>query len=193
MNKTKSLTALTFFLIFTAPVRSQEPGKSTKDEQSTFGTEEVPGSPFVKRPAPVPDAVLQILKEDIDVKGCLSDNPLPAGQSLASWFVGSKIHLDGPSESDLVVVPRPDNECFHSAAGIGTFWIFRRVRDEYELVLKALGNGLAILGAKHNGYRSIQTGTIGQAGRQFTTIVFQFDGKLYQKYKEETREKAAKP
>jgi hypothetical protein len=193
MNKEKSLIGLVLFLVFTAPTRSQKAGDITKDEQSIFGTEEVPGIPFVKRPLPVPDAALPILSEDADVKGCLSDNPLPPGHSLASWFIGSEIHLDGPSENDLVVVPLPDNGCFHSAAGIGTFWILRRVGEQYELVLKALGNGLTILGTKHNGYRSIQTGTIGQAGRQFTTVIFRFDGKCYQKYREETQEKGKKP
>ena len=193
MNKEKSLIGLILFLIFTAPIRSQKAGEITKEEQSTFGTEEVPGMPLVKRPLPVPDAALAILKEDVDVKGCLSDNPLPPGHSLASLFIGSEIHLDGPSESDLVVVPLPGNECFHSAAGIGTFWIFRRVGDQYELVLKALGNGLTILGAEHNGYRGIQTGTIGQAGRQFTTVVFRFDGKRYREYRKETKEKGEKP
>lgn len=193
MNKEKSLIGLVLFLVFAAQMRSQKAGEATKEEQSTFGTEEVPGIPFVKRPLPVPDAALPILNVDVDVKGCLDDNPLPPGHSLASWFIGSEIHLDGPSENDLVVLPLPDNECFHSAAGIGTFWIFRKVGQQYELVLKALGNGLTILGTKYNGHRSIQTGTIGQAGRQFTTVVFRFDGKRYQKYREDTQDKAKKP
>ena len=153
MNKKKLLIGVGLFLVFATPMRSQKAGETSEEEQSAFGTEEVPGMPFVKRAVPVPDAALQILKEDVDVKGCLSNNPLPPGHSLASLFIGSGIHLDGSSESDLVVVPVPDYPCFHSVAGIGVFWIFGRSGEQYGLVLKALGNGLAILGSKHNGYR----------------------------------------
>jgi hypothetical protein len=160
--------------------------RPNQKEQSTFGTEEIPGTPLVKRPTPVPKRVLQILNQDVDVKGCLSDNPLPRGHSLASWFIGSKIHLGGPGESDLVVVPAR-YECFHSVAGIGIFWVFRPVAGQFELVLKTLGNGLLVLQTRHNGYRNIQTGTLGSAGRFLTTVTFRFDGHKYLKFRERTQ------
>jgi hypothetical protein len=189
MNRKKFLIGLIYLLVFVVPMRSQKANDIPNQEQSSFGTEEVPGIPLVKRPVPVPNAPLQILNEDVDVKGCLSDTPLPPGHSLTSLFIGSNIHLDGSSESDLVVVPVPDFGCFQSATGIGVFWVFRGVGEQYELVLKALGSGLTILKTRHKGYRIIQTGTIGQAGREFTTVTFRFDGKRYQKYGETTQKK----
>lgn len=188
MRKEKTLVWLILFLLFAVPMRSQKGDTIANEEQSSFDAEEIPGIPLVKRQVPVPSAALQILNEDVDVKGCLSDNPLPPNHSLASLFIGSEIHLDGPSERDLVVVPVPDYGCFHGATGIGTFWVFRASGERHELVLKALGNGLGILSTRYNGYRNIQTGTIGQAGKHYTTVTFRFDGKVYQKYKERTKE-----
>jgi hypothetical protein len=174
-------------LLLVVQCQSQTAGGGSQREQSSFGTEEVPGIPLVKRPVPVPNAALQILNEDVDVKGCLSDTPLLPSDSFTSLFIGSDIHLDGHSESDLIVVPVPDSGCFHSATGISVFWVFRGTGEQYELVLKALGNGLGILKTKYNGYRIIETGIIRQAGRKYTTATFRFDGKHYQKYQEKTQ------
>jgi hypothetical protein len=188
-NEAKKLLRLLFlFLLFPAGGHAQASGQGSR-EQSSFGTEEVPGIPLVKRPVPVPNTVLQLLAGDVDVKGCLSDNPLPANHSLASLFIGSEIHLDGPSRSDLIVVPVPGNGCFQGATGIGSFWVFRRAGKQYELALKALGNGLTVLKTRYDGYRIIQTGTLGQAGRYLTTITFRFDGKQYTKVGEITQQR----
>lgn len=188
MNKEETLIWLICVLVFAVPVRSQKADDIENKEQSTFDAEEVPGIPLVKRPVPVPNAVLQILGEDVDVKGCLSSDLLPPNHSLASLFIGSEIHLDGPNERDLVVLPIPDSGCFQGATGIGTFWVFKASGERSKLVLKALGNGLEIAKNRYNGFRIIQTGTIGQSGKEYTTITFRFDGKTYQKYKESTRQ-----
>jgi hypothetical protein len=109
---------------------------------------------------------------------------LPAGQRLSAWFIASKIHLGGPSETDLVVLgnPRPGDAylCFYTPAGIGWFWVFRRTAGQPKLILKAPGNVLEVLTTTHDGYRDIQTMTVGQAGRYITTVTFHFDGKRYQ-------------
>lgn len=182
------LIRIIFVVTFAVSTRSQAADDLVNPEQSRFGTEEVPGEPLVTRPVPLPNSVLQLLSEDVDVKGCLSFNPLPAGKSLAFLFIGSTIHLNGKNASDLVVVPVPDYGCFHSAAGIGTFWVFGRAGEKYKLLLKTLGNGLTVLKAKYKGYRIIQTATIGQAGQQLTTISYRFNGEQYQKYRGGTQE-----
>ena len=86
--------------------------------------------------------------------------------------------------------PKPEESysCFHSVAGISWFWVFRQAGKRYELVLKAAGNGLDVLKTRNNGYRDLQTATLGQAGRFVTTTTFRFDGKRYQKYCESTQE-----
>jgi len=185
---------LLILLLSLSPVasRAQASGQGSRDEQSSFGTEEVPGRPRVMRPLPVPSAVLQILETDEMVKSCLEDNPLPPGRRLGSWFVASEVHLDGPAETDFVVVPSFQGEermCFQSVAGIGWFWIFRKVETQYRLVLKAAGNGLSVLETRSNGYRDIQTSTLGQAGKYLTTLSFRFDGERYTKLGDATQQR----
>jgi hypothetical protein len=160
-------------------------------EQSSFGTEEAPGEPRVSRPHPVPDAVLRILETDEGVRSCLKDNPLSAGQHLGSWFLASEIHLDSPAQTDLIVVPSFQGEegmCFESVEGIGWFWVFRSADTNYQLVLKAAGNGLEVLRTRSNGYRDIQTGVVSQAGKYVTTVTFRFNGNEYVKHEETTQE-----
>ena len=190
MHRKRSVMVL--FLLLTAAMSSQPQiaNHQNRQEQSNFGTEEVPDEPLVTQPLSVPDAVMQTLKMDDGVKGCLSDNPLGPNQLLNSWFIASEIHLAGPKESDLVIVPSPEigpvHMCFNSVSGIGWFWIYRKIGERYRLVLKAAGNGLNILKTRTNGYRNIQAGSIGMAGRYVTTITFCFDGKLYRKCRERT-------
>jgi len=163
-----------------------------QQEQTSFGTEVIPGEQRVKRPVPVPDMVLQILRTDDGVKSCLESNPLSAGQELGTWFIVSEIHLDGPAEVDLVVVPSMRGEeapCFLTPAGIGQFWMFLRTGRGYQLALKAFGNGLSVLKTRNNGYRDLQTVTLGQAGKYETTITFRFDRGQYREYRNVTREK----
>lgn len=171
---------------------SRTAGQTIQGEQSTFGTEEVPGEPFLRRPVPVPDAVSEVLRRDHGVQSCLEYNPLPSGEPLSSWFLASEIHLDGPNETDLMVLANPEPGkaylCFHSVEGISWFWVFRQTAGQSELILKAPGQGMDALKARHSGYKDIQTVTGGQAGRYLTTITYRFDGKRYRQYRERTRE-----
>jgi hypothetical protein len=161
------------------------------DEQSTFAVEEIPGEARVTHPIAVPDGVLAILRTDGAVKSCLKDNPLGRGQSLSSWFVASQIHLYGVNEADVIVLPSLHGEesmCFQSPTGVGLFWVFRHDGQQYKLVLQTWGNGLQILTSKTDGYRNIQTGTVGEAGRVITNVRFRFDGTQYAKDRETTSE-----
>ena len=180
----RAVIVVFLLLVVTMSLLSQIAANHSQQQQSSFGTEEAPGEPLVERPVPIPDAVMRSLEMDNDVKGCLSYNPLAPGQLQSSWFSASEIHLNGALERDLVILPsnsthEPNYECFHSASGIGWFWIYRRIGERYQLVLKAAGNGLEILKTRANGCRKIQTASNSQAGRYVTTVTFCFDGKLY--------------
>jgi len=186
------LSTLFLLCCFALPLDSQT-GQAREQEQSSFGGEEVAGIPFLQRPVRLPRAVLQILKEEATVKGCLTSNGLPLDHPIASWFVAATVHLGGPDERDLVVLPNPrshtpDFLCFHSASGIQSIWLFRRIGKQYHLVLTTTGNGISILPDRHFGFRDIQSGTIGSAGRLVTTVIFHFDGNQYQEFDEETKE-----
>jgi len=187
------LTSLILFLTSAPLLQSQNAARTRGPEQSSFGGEEVPGIPFLQRPVRLPRAVLQILKEEATVMGCLTSNGLPLDHPIATWFVAATVHLDGQHERDLVVLPsprahNPDYGCFHSASGIQSIWLFRRVGKQYNLVLTTTGNGINILPDRHSGFRDIQSGTIGSAGRIITTVIFHFDGNQYQEFDEETKE-----
>lgn len=109
-------------------LESSEALGKTEKEQTSFDAD--PDFAQVTRPARLPDSVLQILARDSEVAACEKENPISLTTSLASWFVASEIHLDGPDEVDLVVLPTAQGNrlmCFHSAEGIGWFWVFRQV------------------------------------------------------------------
>jgi hypothetical protein len=165
-------------------------GQRIEGEQSSFAVEEIPDEPRIKHPIPVPDAVVEVLKSDDGVKSCLKDNPLAPGQLMSSWFIGSVIHLDGPKEADLVVVPSfhgQESMCFQTPAGFGLFWVFRQNGAGYDLVLRSWAGGLRILTSETNGYRNVRTDSMGQAGRVLTNVVFQFNGNRYVENREATR------
>lgn len=164
-----------------------------EQEQSSFGGEEVPGVPFIKRPVAVPDTVLQILREDETVKSCLVANVPSPETPLASWFVASEVHLGGRQERDLMVLPsprerQPDYLCFHSVEGFTRFWVFRLTHHRYQLALNTAAFGIEIAKKRHFGYRDIETASPSFAGRFTTTVTFHFDSTQYQEYRSETRE-----
>lgn len=189
MNRSHVVVMVCLVVLLQSVAESQKPRQGGQQEQTSFGTEEIPTVPQVKRPAPMPDSVLQVLNTDEGVKSCLENNTLTPGQLLSSWFIASEIHLDGRNETDLVVLPNPYGEqsmCFHSVEGIGWFWVFRQNQGRHELVLKASGNGLEILNSSHNGYKDIQT--VSGVGRFVTTIIFHFDGRRYRERQKKTGE-----
>jgi hypothetical protein len=194
MNQRAPLIAFIPLLSFAISMQAQQTGRPVAHEQSSFSTEEAPGVPLVKRPVPIPHSVLRILETDDHVTSCLEgeDNSPTREHPLASWFLASEIHLDGPNETDLIILPSSDATshymCFHYVEGAGWFWVFRKNDKGYQLVLKAPGHGLNVIPTKYKGYRNIETGSLAQAGRFITTVTFRFDGKRYQEYQRATRE-----
>jgi hypothetical protein len=157
----------------------------TEKEQTSFDADP---SRQITRPVPLPDSVLQILAQDSEVVACRKENPVPRGASLASWFVASEIHLDEAGEADLVVLPVAEGNrflCFHSAEGIGWFWVFHQVGAHYELVLKTAGLGLTVRDARHNGFRDIQSGAA--FGTHSSETTYRFENGKYREYRSEAQ------
>jgi hypothetical protein len=171
----KRLVLLAFMVALAATLaHAQHANKPGSREQLVFSTEQqlLP----VERPVSIPEGALQALRDNEYVRTCLSKGQTPE-EIPASWFVGSEIHLDGPDEIDLIVLP--NNGCL-LGANIGPFWVFRKTPQAYELVLDVHVHDLRVLGTRSNGYRDIRTWSATAVTR--TTVLFRFDGHKYQPY-----------
>jgi hypothetical protein len=80
-------------------------------EQSVFDAEPDLGEMHVKRPVEIPDSALQVLRDTLSrgTVNCLRSRGTTPDQVPASWFVASAVHLNGPSEIDLIVLPNVPN------------------------------------------------------------------------------------
>jgi hypothetical protein len=156
------LTALMF-----REAHAQVPRRSQR-EQSRFGAEVA-----IRRPVEIPAEVLSILREDKRNQGCLREGESPTN-IISSWFVGSRIHLNGDSKRDLVITAK--NTCL-LGANLVPFWVFRNTSQGQELVLSVSALGLDVLNTKTNNYRDIRTGTA--TARTVHTVIFKFDGRKY--------------
>ncbi len=144
-----------------AAVQKQGAGKMSPREQSDFGAE---GE--LDRPVAVPDEVVQKIRQ--------IDNA-PPDELPADWLVASEIHLKGPEEIDLVVKGVGGLALPHAAL----FWIFRKEKENYELVLATGGDSLTVLETRWKGFREISATSLTQAGRQTTNTIYRFDGQRY--------------
>jgi hypothetical protein len=171
--------------------QAQQTGKTRQHEQSGFSVEQeiVP----VEKPTILPRGALQVLAKEAGVASCLENENVSSDQLPPSWFVGSEIHLNGPDEADLVVLPNlatgthdgPGPAACFLGANTGQFWILRKTRDGYRLVLSVFTHSLTVLNSKWKGYRSIEAITISLATN--TRTFFRFDGKEYKLYMEKTQ------
>ena len=155
-------------------------------EQSEFGIE-LEDEP-IRRPAELPRAALDALSKDDRVAGCLRDNDLTAKQLPANWFAASEIHLAGPNEVDLVVLPTgrvpdtPPGEISPSMCLIGAntaqMWVLRKTQTGFQVVLSQNGLGLSVLSSRTRDFRDISVGAM--VGGYGSDIEYKFDGKSYQ-------------
>jgi hypothetical protein len=181
MSKTRSSTArLRFLLLFAVSVyemAAQVPvAEMTRQrEQSSFSMEQeiVP----IVKPATLSEGALRALEKDADIASCMENENLSPGQLPFSWFIGSQIHLDGPDEIDLIVLPNlTANTCFVGPY-TAKFWVLRMTRKGYELALSVHTHGMEVLKRSWKGYRDIETTVSTLHGT--TTTLFRFDGKQY--------------
>ena len=136
-------------------------------EQAEFGAEDE----HWQLPVRVPEAVLQILRS--------VNNALPDEMPEKS-LLGSEIHLDGPEETDLIVMGVKSLRLPHGAL----FWVFRKNRDRYELILSTGGDALTVLDAKWKGHREIRV--YNNTARTTTATFYKFDGEHYREFEAKT-------
>jgi len=142
--------------------------RRSQKEQSDFGAEVA-----IRKAVEIPIDVLSILREDKRNQTCLKDGESPMSIT-SSWFVGSRIHLHGNGDADLVVAAK--NPCLFGA-NLVPFWVFRNTPHGHELVLNVSALSLDVLNTKTNNYRDIRTARA--TARSVRTVIFRFDGKEY--------------
>jgi hypothetical protein len=134
-------------------------------EQTRFTAEDE----SVERPVAVPETVVEILRQTVR----RFPDETPPGLLLAS-----EIHLDGPNETDLIVI----------GVGVGLreahsvpFWVFRKTSSGYTLVLSTGGDGLRVTSSRWKSFRNIEAYNISMATAKLYRTTYRFDGKSYQK------------
>jgi len=145
-------------------------------EQSLFGAEEE----AVDRPVKVPDGALDILRKDEQVVRYLESEQKSPDELTTEEFLASEIHLNGRDEVDLVVMGGGHLR----GANVITFWVFRRLREDYKLVLKVAANGLKVQTALWKGFRNISTAT--PIAGSAVEMLYRFDGERYVRYREKS-------
>jgi hypothetical protein len=156
-------------LAFPSAARSQRFTQNIAKEQTLFGAEDA----TVERPVKVPEGALELLRKDDTVIQYLHAEKQSADHLTSEPFLASEIHLDGPKETDLIVM------------GIGrlrgnaaTFWVFRDLQHGYALVLKVTSHDLRVETSRWKGLRNI-TAASPVAGFA-TEVSYRFDGARYQ-------------
>jgi hypothetical protein len=141
----------------------------------------------MQRPIILPRAALDALSRDERVASCLEHEGLSAEKLTGNWFVASEIHLDGPNETDLIVLPGgrlPDtpageispNACF-LGANTAQMWVLRETQNGFKLVLSQIGLDMSVLATRTNGFRDIEVGVAD--GGYVDSIHNKFDGQSY--------------
>lgn len=177
----RTFSLLIFAVVVRLALSPLSLNSQTSVEQSQFSME----GPRVTRPTRIPDGILQILRKNEYVLSCFEflrrENDAP-NEVPSSWFIGSRIHLDGPNEIDFVVQPRDLNEspsanrCLYGARVV-PFWVFRKVPKGFDLVLQVHEHDLMVLNTRSNGYRDIETWS--STAITQTTLIYKFDGNQY--------------
>ena len=144
---------------------------SKPHEQLHFSAEDE----TVQRPADIPQDAWKILQKDSDVQNVLDYDNLTVEQLPRSWFLASTVHLDGPQESDLVVIARSEL----SGANVTTFWLFIQTPKGMKLVLTAPAHDLFIKSSRSHGHRDIKMFAL--TAIRIISVTFHYDGNKYQK------------
>jgi len=135
-----------------------------------------------------------VLAKDGVVASCLRMGDMSQDQLPASWFVASRIQLDGSGESDLVVqasgiidgptAPGPLT-CFLKPYATH-FWVIRESSFGYSLVFSASGRKLKTLNSRTNGLLDLQLVRLTTTGEPLDNKVYKFDGQGYQAQRAKT-------
>jgi len=177
-----TLIAVVFVALLT---KAQDSVKPIEQEQSAFGREQVAFVP-IRQPIAVPQSALEVMSQDDIVARCLKSKNSDLHQLPAQWFVAAAIHLHSSAETDLVIMPRmlsgeqdgqkSESGCWDGIKN-GPFWILRKVRGEFIVVLSKSADALEIRPTRSRDIRDIWLSwiTFDSAG----IMPMKFDGKRY--------------
>jgi hypothetical protein len=162
------------------------PNSPKVQEQSVFN-EELEIDP-IQRPAHLTKAAISALSKDERVVSCLENEGLRPEQLPANWFIASEIRLDGKGGHDLIVLPgdrlpetppgEPSQNVCLVGANTAQFWVLRKTRVGFTIVLSQIAHGLDVLQTKTNGLRDIRLNAV--VGGYGDTIDYTFDGRSYE-------------
>jgi len=194
MKKKELLTPLLMVGVLVVFARAQQRERAQHQQQTEFSMEQeiVP----IKKALTPPEAALRTLERQPAVSSCLESENSSNGQLPASWFVASEIHLAGPDESDLIVLPaelkapvpmRPaPNACFIGPY-TSKFWVLRKMGEGYQVVLSVDAHDVKLRPTRWRGYRDIETSISNLRGT--TTTLYRFDGDKYRLFRQTTKPK----
>jgi hypothetical protein len=160
---------LVVFSFWTKAGASEEPHPSA---QTHFSAEDS----SVKRPVPIPNSVLTVLREDEAVRIALANEGIGAGNIPLSWFSASAIHLSDSKHLDLIVM----GEGVLRGSNVTTFWVFCAAPSGYKLVLTAPAHDLIVKNARWKGRRNIELTSM--TAVQASTVLLRFNGERYVKH-----------
>jgi hypothetical protein len=110
-------------------------GSTQTGEQLHFSAEDE----TVERPIVLPPGVLAFLRKDPDVVTVL-DAVKKGGEIPQAWVMAPEVHLNAPAEKDIVVTAAGPL----AGANVTTFWVFRPVRQDFQLLLKGSAHDLEV-------------------------------------------------
>lgn len=191
------LPTLVILCLISTSLDATPKGTHRQNEQRSFSVEQelVP----IEKPSHLPKEALRVLAKEAGVASCLENEGVSSDQLPSPWFIASEIHLDGPNEVDLVVLPNLASEpqrhpgpaaCF-LGANTGQFWIIRKTAAGYKLVLSLFTHGLTILDSRSKQLRDIEAVTVSVHGE--TRSLFKFNGEQYKLYSEKNENNAPQP
>jgi len=127
----------------------------------------------VKKPVPIPESVLAILRSDDTVRRALEDKMMSSKDLPSSWFLASEIHLSTRNRPDLVVI----GQAPISGANVTTFWVFLAEIGGFKLVMTAPAHDLIVKKARWKGVRDLELASM--TAVQISTVLLRFNGKRY--------------
>jgi hypothetical protein len=177
-----TLIAVVFVALLT---KAQDSVKPSEQEQFGFGREQVGFVP-IRQPIAIPQSALDVMSKDDIIAQCVKSKNSDFRQLPTQWFVAAAIHLHSSAETDLVIMPRMlsvEQDVKKSESGCwdgiknGPFWILRKVRGGFIVVLSESADGLEIRPTRSRGVRDIWLSwiTFDATG----VMPMKFDGKRY--------------
>ena len=126
----------------------------------------------------IPNEVLEILKRHKEVQRCFGSNPTI--QDLSIWFEATEIKLNNDYLDEILVkakddIQKKESNCLNGNAV--SFWIFRKMQNDYDLILYLYTITVEIGKKKSRGYYQIRAHR-STANTHYTTF-YAFNGKKY--------------